>query len=104
MNEEDIKLVESLIKEFKTYNDLDGIQDLSPYMKAIENIINRNKEIEEDYTSVYLSGFYNGENKWKSKVEEKIEELKGLEFGTDLVTQSTANLTTICILNKLLEK
>ena len=44
MNEEDIKLVESLIKEFKTYNDLDGIQDLSPYMKAIENIINRNKE------------------------------------------------------------
>ena len=37
------------------------------------------------------------------KVKDKIEELKRLEFNNDLVTQSTANLTTICILQELLE-
>lgn len=46
--EEDIKLEEELIKEYKLYGDLDGIQDLRPYMKAIENILNRNKELEEE--------------------------------------------------------
>lgn len=46
--EEDIKLVENLIKEFETYNDLDGIQDLKTYMKAIENLIKGYRELEEE--------------------------------------------------------
>lgn len=46
--EEDIKLVENLIEEYKMFGDLDGIQDIRPYMKAIENMLNRNKELEEE--------------------------------------------------------
>lgn len=67
--------------------------------EAIENLINRNrglealknscpaipttgiecdlkKELEEDYTSVYLKGVYDERDKWKSKIKEKIEELR----------------------------
>ena len=40
--------LEELLKEFEIYGDLDGIQDLRPYMKAIENMLNRNKELEEE--------------------------------------------------------
>ena len=39
----------------------------------------------------------------KQKIKDRIEELKLLDFGTNLVSQSTANLTTICILQQLLE-
>ena len=39
----------------------------------------------------------------KQKIKDRIEELKLLDFGTNLVSQSTANLTTICILQRLLE-
>ena len=45
-NNEDIKIVEELLKEFKTYNDLDGIQDLRLYIKAIENLLSRLKTAE----------------------------------------------------------
>ena len=40
----------------------------------------------------------------KDKIKAKIEELEKLDFGTDLVSQFTANLTTITILQSLLEK
>lgn len=40
----------------------------------------------------------------KQKIMDKIKELKTINFGTDLVTQSTANLTTICILQDLLKE
>lgn len=56
--EENIKLVENLIKEFETYNDLDGIQDLKPYMKALEHLIKSYKELQK-YTDSLL-----GENEW----------------------------------------
>ena len=83
--EEDIKLVESLIKEFEVYGDLDAFEDIRPYMKAIKNILNRNKELEEenkrlfkeiDYTSVYLKATFDEREKWTSKIKEKIEELE----------------------------
>lgn len=47
MEDEDIKIVEELLKEFKTYNDLDGIQDLRLYIKAIENLLSRLKTAEK---------------------------------------------------------
>ena len=31
---------------------------------------------ENDFTSVYLMGFYDGEDKWKKKIKKKIDELK----------------------------
>ena len=40
--------LEELLKEFEIYGDLDGIQDIKPYMKAIENMLNRNKELKEE--------------------------------------------------------
>lgn len=112
--EEDIKLVENLIKEYKLYGDLDGIaiNDMSVYINAIEHLIKAYKELEEENSLLtqqnitYKRNIYDLKNKniAVSLVEEKIEELKKLKFGVDLVTQSTANLTTICILQELLEK
>jgi hypothetical protein len=79
MNEEDIKNLSEIIElceeEINNNNEnVTAILDLTD-LKSLRNLINRNKEIEEDYISVYLSGFYDGENKWKSKVKEKIEEV-----------------------------
>lgn len=47
--EEDIKLVENLIKEYRLYGDLDGIaiNDMSTYINAIEHLIKAYKELEE---------------------------------------------------------
>ena len=46
--EEDKDKLEELLKEFEVYGDLDGIQDIRPYMKALENLIKgyRNLEME----------------------------------------------------------
>ena len=32
-------IIKDLIQEYKTYNDLDGIQDLRPFIEALENIL-----------------------------------------------------------------
>lgn len=49
---------------------LQGLLDL--YQKEKE----KNKKLENaDLTNVYLSGFYDGEKKWKDKISGKIEEL-----------------------------
>ena len=47
--EEDIKLVENLIEEYKMFGDLDGIQDLKPYMESLEHLIKAYKELEEKW-------------------------------------------------------
>ena len=53
-SDENVANIEELIQEYKTYNDLDGIQDLSIYINALENILaereqdkKRIKELEE---------------------------------------------------------
>ena len=102
MNEEDIKNLSEIIelcKEEINNNDenVTAILDLTD-LKSLRNLINRNrglealknscpaipttgiecdlkKELEEDYTSVYLKGVYDERDKWKSKIKEKIEEL-----------------------------
>lgn len=38
-SDEKVANIEELIQEYKTYNDLDGIQDLSIYINALENIL-----------------------------------------------------------------
>lgn len=43
-----IKLVENLIEEYKIFGDLDGIQDLNPYIEALEHLIKAYKELEEE--------------------------------------------------------
>ena len=53
-SDKNVANIEELIQEYKTYNDLDGIQDLSIYINALENILaereqkdKRIKELEE---------------------------------------------------------
>lgn len=48
---EDIKLVENLIEEYKMFGDLDGIQDLKPYMESLEHLIKAYKEEKEENES-----------------------------------------------------
>ena len=38
-SDKDVANIEELIQEYKTYNDLDGIQDLSIYVNALEHIL-----------------------------------------------------------------
>lgn len=38
-SDKNVANIEELIQEYKTYNDLDGIQDLSIYINALENIL-----------------------------------------------------------------
>ena len=54
-SDKNVANIEELIQEYKTYNDLDGIQDLSIYINALENILaereqkdKRIKELEEE--------------------------------------------------------
>ena len=92
------------IEEMKKQIDLDNECEIALNSKVMD----LEKEIEElknaDLTTVYLNGVYDGEKKVKDKIKAKIEELEKLDFGTDLVSQFTANLTTITILRSLLEK
>ena len=69
---------------------LDNIQELEYRLKQKICI-----EAHEQVKQLYIS---------KEKVKNKIEELEKLDFGTDLVSQFTANLTTITILQSLLEE
>ena len=41
--------------------------------KDNEEVENKTEEI--DYTTIYLSGFYNGEDKWKDKIKNRLSEL-----------------------------
>ena len=36
--------IEELIQEYKTYNDLDGIQDLRPYIEVLEHILSEREQ------------------------------------------------------------
>ena len=54
-SDKNVANIEELIQEYKTYNDLDGIQDLSIYVNALEHILaereqkdKRIKELEEE--------------------------------------------------------
>ena len=97
-------------KEYEELKSLLYTGTISQYgkRKLIEIIEKQSKEIEElkeaDLTTIYLNGVYDGEKKVQDKIKAKIEELEKLDFGTDLVSQFTANLTTITILQSLLEK
>ena len=42
---------------------------------AKDNEEEENKTEEIDYTTVYLNGFYTGEDKWKNKIKNRISEL-----------------------------
>lgn len=73
--EEDIVFLEKMIKEYKTFGDLDNpdYEDTDRIYQAIENLINRNKELEEkqkSYDIAYKQGKAFENHRWKSLVRD----------------------------------
>lgn len=77
--------IEEAIKQLKKHKaEIDKEYISARYSKAIETLLTayekekekNNKLMEElDLTTVYISGVYDGEKKWKDKIKAKIEEL-----------------------------
>ena len=77
-SDKNVANIKELIQEYKTYNDLDGIQDLSIYVNALENLLSereqdkkRIQELEEKMNADNMLIIY--ELKQKDK---RIQELK----------------------------
>ena len=96
-----LKLVENLQKDIESWKKYCDEQENDITLKDNKicdlefQVEKQSKEIEERIRNKFVS---------KDKIKAKIEELEKLDFGTDLVSQFTANLTTITILQSLLEK
>ena len=73
-SDKNVANIEELIQEYKTYNDLDGIQDLSIYVNALENILaeleQKDKRIQKLEEESEILEFQN------KQVENYAEELK----------------------------
>lgn len=78
-SDKNVANIEELIQEYRTYNDLDGIQDLSIYINALENILaereqdkKRIQELEEKMNADNMLIIY--ELKQKDKRIQELEE------------------------------
>ena len=52
-SDKNVEIVKELIQEYKTYNDLDGIEDLRPYIEVLEHILAEREQMlkeREKYT------------------------------------------------------
>lgn len=115
--EENIKLVENLIKEYKLYGDLDGIaiNDMSVYINALEHLIKAYKELEEE--NKRLKGKIDVCD-WQEKscreiidekyipvslIKEKIEEIENAKESIDKENWKYIYQMQINILQELLE-
>lgn len=105
--EEDIKFIEKMIKEYKTFGDLHNpdFEDTDRIYKVLENMLKRIKELEEEkknradfqqkyieVTNLYLNSIP------KQKVEDKKKEIK--KTGQYLYT----NVDVCNILDELVEE
>ena len=110
LSDEEKKAIDH-IKESPTYRELILLRVFEKQQKEIEELkqikskldeknipietllaeFERLEDLEDDLTTVYLNGVYDGEKKVEDKIKAKIEELEKLDFGTDLVSQFTAN-------------
>ena len=86
--EEDIKFIEEMIKEYKTFGDLHNpdYEDTDKIYEALENMLKRIKELEEQVKILdeAYTGVIKESKKWfdiahssipKQKVKDKIEEI-----------------------------
>ena len=72
--EEEIKL-KDLIRIFEK----EGIENFIVIRKStFDRLTKEHKEVQDDLTSVYLSGAFDERDKWKSKIKKKIEEIDQL--------------------------
>ena len=110
-SDKNVAIIEELIQEYKTYNDLDGIQDLSIYVNALENILadyTRQKQINEEHQRINgelrekVKELEEEKNHWhgcfivamengiaKEKVKDKIEEVHNMKFKDDRLNGAT---------------
>jgi hypothetical protein len=91
-----------------------NVEEANNSIKTILNLIEKQqKEIEEthnkldkldnaDLTLVYMNGFYDGENKWKDKIKEKIEFYK--RYGKVKNSNEYVMCEEIEVLEELLEE
>ena len=71
-SDKNVANIEELIQEYKTYNDLDGIQDLRPYIEVLEHILaeleQKDKRIQElEHLNI---SFEKGIKRLKKKIKE----------------------------------
>ena len=92
--EEQEKLYELLFKDTKN--------------KLEATIEKQQKEIEElknaDFTLVYMNGFYDGEKKWKDKINDKIKEYQNKLFQDVEENKVVEYENIIQVLEELLEE
>lgn len=106
--EEDIKFIEEMIKEYKTFGDLHNLdyEDTDRIYKALENMLKRIKELEQK--NEHLKYLYDDCCKClldtieKQKVKDKIEELKK-EYEIALEENSTKAFILKCKISALEE-
>lgn len=120
--EEDIKIVESLIKDTKESikNNIETLSEnrivnrIRAY-QALENLLKAYKELKEKYNyeknrarteldTVYINARYDERDKWKSKVKEKIKELQEYNNKIDNEMVICTNIMKMQVLQELLEE
>ena len=131
-SDKNVEIVKELIQEYKTYSDLDGIQDLSIYVNALEELLaeleqkdKRIQELEEENAEIKNTKMneYLHKNLWLAKyldelympkqvVIDKMEDLKRqrrkLGFKTylkrkDMLNDDRIIVCEIQVLQELLE-
>lgn len=87
VNKNLLETAEKLEAEKRKYKKL-----FNGYNQRVSDILELEKKIEDlengDLTTVYLSGFYDGEKKWKDKIKAKIEEVSNGTYDAKIVLQS----------------
>ena len=87
-SDKNVAIIEELIQEYKTYNDLNGIQDLSIYVNALENILadyTRQKQINEEHQKLNgelkkaINTVEKEKSEWIEECQQKDKRIQELE-------------------------
>lgn len=97
MSDKNVEIIKELIQEYKTYNDLDGIQDLSIYVNALEHILaereqdkKRIQELEEKMNADNMLIIYELKQKDK-RIQELEEENKRKDMFVEMAKEVIEN-------------
>ena len=100
--------MENLIEELTKVNPANLSEEGLKLFNKINEIIDRNRELEKqmgkDLDVVYLQGVYNERDRWKSKVRDKVIEVKDRPVTNDFITATQGKLNTIIDLEDLLQE
>ena len=73
-SDKNVANIEELIQEYKTYNDLDGIQDLRPYIEVLEHILAEREQMLKAINIVEKE-----KSEWIEECKQKDKRIKELE-------------------------